>query len=60
VGVVGTTALGQIEYGSEVYPAGVSATGQVGTVTATGIIFDFDAFKEQYSRRRTIYIARAA
>lgn len=36
------------------------ATGSIGTVTTTAAVFDFQAVKTQYSRRRTVYIPRAA
>lgn len=37
-----------------------SATGTIGNITTTAVIFDFQAVREQYSRRRTVYIAEAA
>lgn len=38
----------------------VFATGAAGQTTETGVLFDFQAVRDQYSRRRTIYIQRAA
>ena len=34
--------------------------GRAGTLTTSATVFDFEAVKELYSRRRTIFIARAA
>jgi hypothetical protein len=36
----------------------VSATVSIGTITATGIQFDFEAVKELYDRRRTAYVEK--
>ena len=41
-------------------PTTVVATGAIGTVTKTAVVFDFFAVKDLYSRRRTILIDRAA
>tara|TARA_R110000796_G_scaffold183447_1_gene299854 strand:- start:1 stop:540 length:540 start_codon:yes stop_codon:yes gene_type:complete len=41
-------------------PTSVVGTGVIGTVTKTAVVFDFQAVKELYSRRRTILIDRAA
>lgn len=38
----------------------LSLTSTVGSSTSSGIIFDYEAVKEQYDRRRTIYVGRAA
>jgi len=38
----------------------VPATSSLGTITTTAVVFDFQAVREQYSRRRTVYIAEAA
>ena len=35
-------------------------TGEIGEPTITAVVFDFQAVKNQYSRRRTVYIPRAA
>ena len=40
--------------------ASAPATGTIGAVTTTAVVFDFQAVREQYSRRRTVYIAEAA
>ena len=37
---------------------GVSATGAVNTVTATGVIFDFEAVKALYDRKRTVPVEK--
>tara|TARA_R110000772_G_scaffold254373_1_gene370339 strand:+ start:86 stop:502 length:417 start_codon:yes stop_codon:yes gene_type:complete len=39
---------------------GVQGTTVIGTITKTAVIFDFEAVASQYSRSRTINIARAA
>jgi len=39
---------------------GVSATSTVNTVTATGVIFDFEAVKALYDRKRTVLIEKQA
>jgi hypothetical protein len=39
---------------------GAVGTGQAGTLSTSATVFDFEAVKELYSRRRTIFIARAA
>ena len=36
------------------------ATGTIGEPTITAVVFDFQAVREQYSRRRTVLIPRAA
>ena len=54
-GHVNTVTVHVIEYASA-----VPATASLGTITTTAVVFDFDAVKELYSRRRTILIDRAA
>ena len=39
---------------------GAVGLGRAGTLTTSATVFDFEAVKELYSRRRTIFIARAA
>jgi|TARA_E500000178_G_C16842872_1_gene671425 hypothetical protein len=41
-----------------VTPNGVSATGAIGTPTITANIFDFATVKDNYERRRTVYVHR--
>jgi hypothetical protein len=38
--------------------ASVQGTGVIGTPTATGVIFDFEAVKNLYDRRRTAYVEK--
>jgi len=51
-------ALAQVKVSEAL--ASAPATGTIGTITTTAVVFDFQAVREQYSRRRTIYIAEAA
>ena len=39
---------------------GAVGSGQAGSLSTSATIFDFEAVKELYSRRRTVFIARAA
>jgi hypothetical protein len=39
---------------------GIQGTTVIGTITKTAVIFDFEAVASQYSRSRTVNIARAA
>jgi hypothetical protein len=45
---------------SNIVIASVSATGFVQPTTQTGVVFNFEAVKEIYSRQRTIYLSRVA
>ena len=38
----------------------VTGTGLIGEVTPTAVVFDFAAVKEQYSKRRSVFVQRAA
>ena len=59
VSATGTVqALAQVKVSETL--ASAPATGTIGTVTTTAVVFDFQAVREQYSRRRTVYIAEAA
>jgi len=59
VSATGTVqALAQVKVSERLTSA--PATGTIGTVTTTAVVFDFQAVREQYSRRRTVYIAEAA
>ena len=51
-------ALAQVKVSETL--ASAPATGTIGAVTTTAVVFDFQAVREQYSRRRTVYIAEAA
>lgn len=56
VSVSGTTAVGTLQVNVKKLLASVSATLDEGTVTATGVAFDFEAVKELYDRNRTVYV----
>lgn len=59
VSATGTVqALAQVKVSEAL--ASAPATGTIGAVTTTAVVFDFQAVREQYSRRRTVYIAEAA
>jgi hypothetical protein len=51
-------ALAQVKVSEAL--ASAPATGTIGAVTTTAVVFNFQAVREQYSRRRTVYIAEAA
>jgi len=51
-------ALAQVKVSEAL--ASAPATGTIGTISTTAVVFDFQAVREQYSRRRTVYIAEAA
>ena len=51
-------ALAQVKVKETLEPA--LATGTIADVTTIAVVFDFQAVREQYSRRRTVYIAEAA
>ena len=51
-------ALAQVKVSEAL--ASAPATGRIGTISTTAVVFDFQAVREQYSRRRTVYIAEAA
>jgi len=51
-------ALAQVKVSERL--ASTPATGTIGDVTTTAQVFDFQAVRNQYSRRRTVYISRAA
>ena len=61
----GVTATGAVNTvglstGSNFKLAGVSSTISLGTVVKTAEVFNFEAVKAQYSRKRCVYISRAA
>jgi len=59
-GVFATGAVGPLTNSNSTLVNSVEATGAAGQTTETGVLFDFQAVREQYSRRRTVYIARVA
>ena len=60
-GVSGTGQVnGTFTHSNTTLISAVIANGQAGQTTETGVLFDFVAVREQYDRRRTINIPRAA
>lgn len=60
-GAVGTGEAGEnIAVGTSRVVDSVEIFGVADTVTASGVQFDYGAVRNQYDRRRTIYIGRAA
>lgn len=60
-GVFATGAVSDnFTFSNSTVPTGVEATGFAGQTTETGVLFDFQAVSALYSRRRTVYIDRAA
>ena len=57
---LGTTYVNVVKANPTEKLVSTSATGRAGTVTTTAEVFDFNAVRDLYSRRRTIYIPRAA
>lgn len=59
----GVSASGSIESVTEHTTAGITSVGMTGTAgqtNETAVVFNFDLVKTNYSRKRTIYIPRAA
>ena len=60
-GVFATGAVnGSFTHSNTTLLTAVSASGIAGQTTETGVLFDFEAVKSLYDRRRTVYIGRAA
>ena len=59
-GVSATGAVGSTTHSNTTLLTAVVANGVAGQTTETGVLFDFFAVREQYDRRRTIKIPRAA
>ena len=61
-GIEATTSLGTLTFITEniISVGSVVGTLSVGSPTSSGVIFDYEAVKEEYDRRRTVYINRAA
>ena len=57
-GVQATGAIGTVSISNTFSITGVVGTFSVGTLTATGVIFDFEAVKTLYDRRRTAYVEK--
>jgi hypothetical protein len=60
----GVAATGQVQDITTVHVGAglvtVTGTGVMGEVTPTAVVFDFAAVKEQYSKRRSVFVQRAA
>ncbi len=62
--IIGTTAIGQvgsidkIHVSETIVSAGMTST--IGSITTTAVVFNFEAVKNLYSKRRTVIIPRAA
>jgi len=60
----GVSAIGQVNgaftHSNTHVITSVGMTGTAGQTTETGVLFDFEAVKSLYDRKRTIYIGRAA
>tara|TARA_R100001440_G_scaffold45727_1_gene65381 strand:- start:3763 stop:4404 length:642 start_codon:yes stop_codon:yes gene_type:complete len=59
-GVSATGSINTVTVNIKESLASISSTGIISTAVTVGRAFDFESVKNQYSRRRTIYIARAA
>jgi len=59
-GVSATGAVGAFTHSNTTLLTAVTANGEAGQTTETGVLFDFGAVREQYDRRRTVRIGRAA
>ena len=57
-GVQATGAIGTVSISNTFSITGVVGTFSVGTLTATGVTFDFDAVKTLYDRRRTAFVEK--
>jgi len=64
VTLTGVTATGQLTTVEAVHVVerldATPSTGTIGDITVTAVVFNFEAVRTQYSRRRTVYIAEAA
>ena len=60
VGVSATTSLQQTNVHVSEKVSNAAITGHIGSVTVVAVKFDFKAVRGTYSRRRTVYIPRAA
>ena len=59
-GVAATGAVGSVTVNVLEALGSAAATSTVGTLTTTAVVFDFNAVRELYDRRRTATIDRAA
>ena len=59
-GAVGTVSIEAIDTGTNVTVnvIGIKGTAALGFETVTTVVFDFDSVKDNYERRRTVYIHR--
>jgi len=60
----GVAATGQVQAITTIHvEAGLisqAGTGAIGALSTSSVIFDFEAVREQYSRRRSVTVQRAA
>ena len=59
-GVEATVSVGSVTTHVVEKPEKAVGTGEIGEPTITAVVFDFQAVKNQYSRRRTVIVSRAA
>ena len=59
-GAVGIVSIEAIDTGTNVTVnvIGIKGTAALGFETVTTVVFDFDSVKDNYERRRTVYIHR--
>ena len=59
-GAVGIVSIEAIDTGTDVTVnvIGIKGTAALGFETVTTVVFDFDSVKDNYERRRTVYIHR--
>lgn len=59
-GAVGIVSIEAIDTGTNVTVnvIGIKGTAALGFETVTAVVFDFDSVKDNYERRRTVYIHR--
>lgn len=59
-GVEATVSVGSVTTHVVEKPEKAVGTGEIGEPTITAVVFNFQAVKNQYSRRRTVLVSRAA
>ncbi len=60
VGVSATGAVGSIGTSTSAGLSGIQGTSAVGTISTTAVVFNYNAVRDLYDRRRTVNIERAA
>ena len=56
--VPATASVGTITVNVTDIIAGTAGTSALGTITTTAVVFDFEAIKEQYGRKRVVYVEK--